>query len=213
MSLLRVHSLPGLYGSSGKGQVEFKGWLAKGDYRISEIGSAGGVVLHVPNKSPLVESLSFDLARFACAACESTRGLEEDEQFPKATAWASIRLYYSAFFAAHAILRYFGTSCSQVDYEQSLKVTQFANSIYGIASRMQSGFYCARFNSVSSDLVMSKYSDSHKDTWKCFKELLGDVRQLVLDGTGLTTEKLKIAQLIEELVSACLLYTSDAADE
>lgn len=195
--------MPGLYGSSGKGLVEFKGWLAKGDYRVSSISASGtSVDLHVPNRAPLVESFSYDFARFVCAACESTRGIEADGEFPKATAWAAIRFYYSAFFAAHAILRYFGVSCSQIDFEQSAKVNEFANSIYQIQNRMQSGFYAARFNSISSDVTLSKYGDSHKDTWRTFKDVIASVRDSVISGSGLASDKLKVSQLMDDLCQA-----------
>lgn len=202
----------GLYGSSGKSMVEFKGWLAKGDYRVVDISNSSGLTLHVPNRSSLVESFSYDVARFVWAASESARGLGVDADFPKATAWAAIRLYYSAFFAAHAILRYFGVSCSQIDHDQSLKVNDFASSIYGIGNRMQSGFYSAKFISASSDVVMAKYSDSHKDTWKCFKEVLGDVCRLVMSGDGITAEKLTISQLIEDLSRAISVEGASAGN-
>lgn len=187
------------------GLVEFKSWLAKGDYRVADLNDAGGLTLHVPNRTPMVESYSYDFARFTCAACESTRGIGADIEFPRATAWASIRLYYSAFFAAHAILRYLGVSCSQVDNEQATKVTKYANTIYEIEGRMQAGFYSATFSPGSSDIVMVKFSESHKDTWKCFKSALAVLRERVLAGNGLTAEKLRISSLIEDLLSAISL--------
>lgn len=202
VSLLRPFALRGLYGSNGGGLVEFKGWLAKGEYRVASISGGSDLVLHAPNTAPLVESFSYDFARFSCAAWESTRGVAADRDFPKATAWASIATYYSAFFAAHALLRYFGVACAQVDHEQAFKVTRFAESIYSINNKMRPGFYLVSIDEESFDVTMTLLAESHKDTWKSFVQVLSKVRQKVLAGNGLLSEKLKLCALVDELVLA-----------
>ncbi|MEQ7417380.1 hypothetical protein ABQF04_17635 [Xanthomonas campestris pv. campestris] len=197
---LRALTAPGILRSSGASRTEFKSWLAQGDYRIEEIEASGDMRLHVTNSKSLVESLGYDHSRFACAAFESVRQILADPDFPRATAWAAIRMYYAAFFAAHSLMRAFGISCSQVDPEQASLVTSYA-TIYGIENRFGRGFYSAVWMSGDQSVTIKKLGESHKDTWKEFSSWLRVAEDRVSELPILSSVKIEIIDFISSLRS------------
>ncbi len=197
--LFRSISVPGILRSSGSARVEFKAWLAQGNYRVSKITSAAqDLVFHVVDVEPLIESFGYDHSRFACAAFESVRDLRADPGFPKATAWAAIRMYYASFFAAQALLRYSGYACSQIDSEQAVLVSKYAD-LYGINERMGKGFYRAHWSPKSNDLIIEKLKDSHRDSWKAFDQWLQSAIREFPEATGLTTSKVEAIEVLSAL--------------
>lgn len=197
-SALRELAAPGILRSSGVSRVEFKSWLAQGHYKVEEIDSTGGMRLYVADSNLLIESLGYDHSRFACAAFESVRQIIVDPDFPKATAWAAIRMYYAAFFAAHALMRVYGVSCSQVDPEQASLVSGYA-TIYGIETRFGRGFYSAGWRPADRTLNLKKLGDSHKDTWKEFNHWLRFAEEKVADLSILSSSKVEIITFLSSL--------------
>lgn len=194
--LLRPMAAPGIMRSSALGKVELKAWLAQGRYRVDQIsGSSERIVLHVVDSTPLVESFGYDYLRFASAAFESMRELKGDPNFPKATAWVAIRMYYSAFFAAHALLRYTGQACSQIDPEQAALVSKYAG-VYGVAGNMGKGFYHLEWSHVSGDVTLEKVKDSHRDTWRMFDQWLLRIQELLPGLPGLSASKVQMLGLV-----------------
>ncbi len=198
-SLFRSISVPGILRSSGGGRVELKSWIAQGNYKVSTINTGGqDLVFHVLDAEPLIESFGYDHSRFACAAFESVRDLRADPSFPKATAWAAIRMYYASFFAVHALLRYSGQACSQIETEQASLVSKYAD-LYGISERMGRGFYRAHWSPSSSDLTLEKLKDSHKDTWRAFDQWLQFALVEFPEIPGLTTSKVEALEVMSAL--------------
>ncbi|MBA8683111.1 hypothetical protein [Stenotrophomonas tumulicola] len=197
--LFRSISVPGILRSSGLGRVELKAWVAQGHYKVSAISSGSqDLVFHVVDVLPLIESFGYDHSRFACAAFESARELRADPSFPKATAWAAIRMYYAAFFAAHALLRYSGNACSQIDPEQASLVSKYAG-LYGVTENMGKGFYQINWSPVSNDLVMEKVKDSHRDTWRVFDQWLQRAITVLPTVQGLTHSKVEVIETLSAL--------------
>ncbi|MFU7259993.1 hypothetical protein ACM742_19790 [Pseudomonas aeruginosa] len=187
--------------SQGSSQREFKAWIASGKYQVTNITS-DEVELYILDHDFLAESLGYDFARFTCAAVESLRNISEDIYFPKATAWAGIRSYYSSFFAAHATLRLFGTSCSQIEPQQASLLNRYASQIYGLNGKIPAGFYAGEFNSQKNTLKLKKLSETHKDTWTIFNKKLSELSQSILTVPGLTKSKQEISTFLSQLSTA-----------
>lgn len=199
-SLLRPLISSQISMSMGTSRREFKAWLASGRYQINHISEKGSEVeLHVNDHEFLTESLGYDFCRFSCAAFESTRDIREDNNFPKATAWAGIRAYYAAFFAAHAILRLFGVSCSQIEASQALTLNKYATNIYDISNKISSGFFMGIFNPTTSLVTLNKLNDTHKDTWTTFDAKLEELSRSVLSVQGVSNEKAEVSAFLTAL--------------
>lgn len=193
--LFRPLSVHGIQKSLGTSLCDFKSWIAQGKYKVASISQLGDIDLDVTDHDALLESLGYDFSRFACASFESMEGIVGNNDFPKATAWAGIASYYSAFFGAHAILRYFGSSCSQIEPAQASLLTKYA-SIYNISTRASSGFYIADYSPSAKLLQLKKLNDTHKDTWQKFNEKLKELSSAILQVPGLSQETKEVSAFL-----------------
>jgi len=197
-NIFRLFCFRDLHLSIGGDSCEFKSWVAKGNYNVNSIGGNGEIELFVSDYYSLKESIGYDFSRFACAAYESVKEIRQDSDLSKATAWAAIRCYYAAFFAAHAILRYFGMVCTQLDNDQARLLSKYA-SLYGVSNKAQPGFYEGIYDDNFKIIKLRKLSDTHKDTWACFDRKLKNISQLVLSSSRVSSEKNEIATLLDDV--------------
>lgn len=184
--------------SLGTSLCDFKSWVAQGKYQVTGISPNGEIELHILDHDALTETLGYDFSRFTCASFESMRDITSNASFPKATAWAGIQSYYAAFFGAHALLRFFGISCSQIEPVQAGLLSKYAN-LYGVTNKAQAGFYFAQFFPLTNTLKFKKLSDTHKDTWSTFNEKLKALSAEILSTPGLTQEKNDISTFLTRL--------------
>ncbi|WP_208021112.1 hypothetical protein [Paracoccus alkanivorans] len=129
-----------------------------------------------------MKSMSLDAFRFATHSAQTVFELEQTSAYPKLTSWRVIQTYYAAYFAAHAILRFFGMSFSHLEngHVQFLKTR--CNSEAGYLPTLPSSYYLIGFLPDDQHLTFNKCSESHKDLWKCFNVL---VRQISTDSLTL----------------------------
>jgi hypothetical protein len=186
-------------------ESDFKAWTANGQYLISKKMSpskenrATEFELYTNNPSALHASLANDCNRFAQAAIESMWSVGKVDNLPKSTGWAAVKMYYSAFFAAHALLRLYGRSCTQFEKEHMDTVFQIASATQmdgGILS-IENGFY---FSSVSEgEIKFKKLKDSHSDTWAEFSKLLAWLIDNLPKTTGLGVHKSNALTLMADI--------------
>lgn len=203
IKLLRSLWLKDLHKHPGGMKKDFKKWVASGIYRINSINGQSEISLSVLDIEPFIDSIAYDIARFSCASIESLEGINETINFPKSTAWTAIRFYYSAYYAAHSIIRVFGLVFSQLDDSSIRTLNQYANSIYGITTTLKnSGNYQGQFDPTSGQLKLIYKKDSHRDLWKAFVTLLKRLSSDVLQVNGLTKEKQSLSASLINLVDA-----------
>lgn len=120
----------------------------------------------------LLKSLSFDINRMSIASFESFYSLQNRaSEYPKSISWLLIKLYYSAFFSAHSILRMLGKPVIQIDQRQSLilnrqisfhtlkdQIPKIENKIYVLDTDIT--------NYITLRSCSSK--NSHEELWKLF---------------------------------------------
>lgn len=184
--------------SHGQSLSDFKSWIANGKYQVHDISANGDITLHILDHEFFNETLGYDFSRFACAAFESMLDTIEEIRFPKATAWPSIKAYYASFFSAHAILRLFGVSCSQIEPTQAALLTKYA-TLYGISTKAQAGFYVARFSPTNNQLTLSKMKDTHGDTWGTFNNQLKSLSTDILQVAGISQNKSDTSAFLTKL--------------
>lgn len=198
-----------------KTESDLKAWLANGQYLISKklvpstTKRSTAFELRFQHSDILYASLANDCNRFSQAAIESMWSVGKVNKLPKSTGWAAVQMYYSAFFSAHAILRIYGRSCTQLENSHVGKTLQIANATQmdGGVSSIENGFY---YSSIANNVIeFTKLKDSHADTWSSFSTLLGWLINNIGNTTGLGRHKSDALTLISDIKAA--IHGSGAA--
>src|ERR1017187_2527989 len=132
--------VPGVNAVTGKPAGGMPVWIANGNYQIYAPIAVNSALLSVATLDDVIAAMAADCARFTTAAIESIEGIAQQGSFPKSVAWLTIRSYYASFYAAHAILRVLGVSCTQFDASQTAHINDTADA-FGMAAgtRLQGG--------------------------------------------------------------------------
>lgn len=182
-----------------------KGWLVKSNYGI-DLGSPGEFVLNGIVASTFYPYLFGDYVRFAMAAKESIHHSFAVPFDKRATAWALISRYYSAFFSAHALLRSQGRGVTWLDSAEAGYLERIGKLYIGpgfIAKRGGYSFEFSQRNGFDAELrlvSMSYGSGSHDDFWRVFLSYLAELGSRLLtqdaplaaDGVGRLSEVQRI---------------------
>lgn len=86
----------------------FQGWITSGSYQPIISADSSTVTLKRINFREIVPYISFDFERFALSSRETFVTACTDNESIKLAGWPLLKLYYAAFFAAHAIMRSMG---------------------------------------------------------------------------------------------------------
>ena len=168
---VRQFWLPGLNDVAGASPSGLSVWLRTKDYQFYDPLQTGIFNLTISNITPFLSAIAFDCNRMAMASFESMAAIQKLDTFPKSTAWLVIQTYYSAFFAAHTILRMMGISCSRIESSVSSEIYLIAK-MFGQLNGMSSvsdGQYVCTFDSPTRKLNCIKENDkSHEGFWKKF---------------------------------------------
>jgi len=181
--------------------TDIKGWIANQNYFIDADITSDSFTLRASNALELSSALGNDLNRMAIAAFESISGVRAEQHLPRSLAWSSIRSYYAAFFAAHAIMRIFGTSCSQLEFEHVKKIYESA-TIFGRTGGIRSidaGFYAIEIDPTFSLIKFNCLRDSHKDTWKTFLNVINAISNDIPGSTAISKHKVEASALLDEI--------------
>ena len=109
----RPYWLPGLNEVNKCVLMGLGGWITEKEFQIYQQLENEKVILSISRPDSLKSAFAADCNRMSSAAFESIENITPSENLPRSVAWLIIRSYYSAFFAAHAILRMVGISCTQ----------------------------------------------------------------------------------------------------
>lgn len=188
--LLRSETIPGFSEISRPENTTFKAWVSNLGYKISLPIQKKSFVLDVYDYDELIKPFCFDINRMASASFESIEGVRQDAKFPKSFGWMIIRSYYSAYFSAHAILRLYGISCSQMDafeVSQLMKVARLYNMDAGIV--IDKGYYACRYDTQNNKITMQQLSNTHQDVWRVFYDLIEELSQKIAQSNFLKEDK------------------------
>ncbi len=208
IKILHQLSMNEIFEVSSSTESDLKAWVANGHYLLSNIlipsarNRAVEFELRFQQKEFLHISLANDCNRFAQAAIETMWSIGKVSQLPKSTSWASVQMYYAAFFSVHAILRIFGQACSQLENDHVDRVLEIARAtqLDGGVTSIENGFY---FSSISNnEIIFKKLKDSHADTWSSFSGLLTWLIDNVSSTTGLGAHKTDAVTLVSNIKMA-----------
>ena len=175
--------------------------MANQNYYFSQDISGASFTLRASDPDQLKQALANDLNRLASAAFESAAGVGPDPALPRSLAWGSVRSYYSAFFAAHAFMRLFGTACVQLDNEhvhRVLKTAQIMGRSGGLTA-LDSGFFAASIDPKFENVTFSRFNDSHRDTWSTLLSVIDSLQMSLPSTTALSNHKIEASALLSSL--------------
>jgi hypothetical protein len=148
-------------------------WLSDGNYYVNNCPPELSLFCQIAEE--IKKSMSLDAFRFAAHTAQTVFELEQTSAYPKLTSWRVIQTYYAAYFAAHAILRFFGRSFSHLENGHVSFLKERCSSEAGYLPTLPSTYYLIRFSPEEQNLTFNKCSESHKDLWKSFNELLREI--------------------------------------
>lgn len=198
--LLQSARLP-LFQPGSASAVDVKAWIANQNYFFDHDLSATTFSLRASDRNELRQALANDLNRLAGAAFESAAGIGPDPSLPRSLAWGSIRSYYAAFFAAHGLMRLFGTACVQLDDEHVNKIHAAAQAFgkTGGLTSLEAGFFVAYIEPSFDTIKFRRLRDSHRDTWATLLSVLESIETAIPASTSLRSDKIEASTLLSDL--------------
>jgi len=200
--IIRCYTLPGLYNVEDCRELSFKGWLANKKFKFTQDINPNDFVLDLYEIKDIYTPFAFDINRMATSAFESIHGIEPNKDFPKSVGWLIVRLYYSAYYAAHAILRMFGISCSQFAQNESRIITDVAKLWDHLpeTKNASNGYFKCELFTTSAKLSCEKLDNSHADVWQTLYDHLNILATRISeDDTFIKEEKTETIDYIFDL--------------
>jgi hypothetical protein len=194
---------PGLVKLTGNHRTTIHDWLSTATYAPSTMGRT--IRLEGIDNQRLLQALASDVNRTARAASETLFNIVEVQRLPKSLAWPYVKLYYSALFYAHALLRVWGRSPS---YFRTLELMPLRNLLttYAVTSpfKVQTGQYLliADVNASVVELRLdASGGGSHESVWRALVNALTDLQHAVANGPYVTADKSSVDAELTLLVS------------
>lgn len=193
--VLRQFWLPGVSTVTGKLNRGLQAFLLDDRYRIFTAPVQNSFEITPYEPEEMRRAICHDLSRMACAAFESSYFLPSPDGLEKSCGWSAIRAYYGAFFAAHAIIRVFGKTCSQLDSIHLRNISKVSSYTHGTIVNHSAGLYHGQWDEQNSVLRLSHSGESisggsHEVTWKIFLDTLSHLRDELLssNATGMVVD-------------------------
>jgi hypothetical protein len=162
-----------------------RSWFERGTYRVDNYDPIGGLNLNDIRSEQLSTFIAYDYERFALSSWESQSMAALESSTHNLPSWPLLKLYYSAFFAAHAIMRLLGGGIIKIEGPQVSALNTLLGSLGGAG--IGPGMY---FYEVTSDpsgrvnLVLKPHAEGggvHEGFWKSFATFL---EKLATDATA-----------------------------
>lgn len=178
-------------------------WICDEDFSISSPIATNGCTELIPFASnQLLTALANDCGRFAGSAFESFTGTFVHIAFKKSYAWLLIKNYYSAFYAAHALMRFYGRGVLYVQSEQAQAIDNVHQFTFSTPASLKSGQYSFEIVDGPLRLIIQPISASggvHEQFWSSFKDFLSWLSAEILKQAGKTSDQQSITAKLDEL--------------
>ncbi len=198
---LRHFWLRDLHNIGGVTSQGFAQWIAARDFVFMNVSGRDEFTIQMLDVEGGIRSIAHDSSRMASASFETMIGIEAVDVLPKSAAWILIRAYYAAFYAAHGLLRMFGTACVQLDAVPIAALDRVANALGVLpANGFESGFYTARVTSKPSEVHFKKSAaarkGSHEILWEVFANQVRTASNHLLSvSSGFNAVALQLSEL------------------
>lgn len=185
----------------------FKEWLASGNYGMHSPIAPDRFELFVGlgPAAAILQAYATDCDKFVSAAFESMVAVPRSPPLPKSVAWLMISHYYAAFFAANAILRMLGTSCTQIETIEANSVLNVAH-VWGQnpgAVLLNRGQYSCTFDHTRQMITCSLVRTTagvHEGLWRLFRERMEWIsNQILASSSNISIEAQRAAAKLYDL--------------
>jgi hypothetical protein len=175
---LTLDLLPRL-GQEPAAKEGFRDWLLNGTYRLEGVSDGIGVEFQNFDLKEFVRYVAFDFERFSLSSRESFAIARAETVTYNLAGWPLLKLYYSAFFAAHAILRSQGGGIVKLDRRHARHLNSVLDILSPGSDLMSPGMfaYTTERSPETGRLVVAlkpapKGGGVHEDFWTYFCSFL-----------------------------------------
>lgn len=156
--------------------MSVKEWLIDGQYSVNP--STTNLSLFCRDIDSLKKAMSLDAFRFLSHSVQTVYELESSNSYNKFSAWQAIKTYYAAFFAAHAILRFFGKSYSHLENGHVRHLASRSASDTESYINLPTSYYLIFIQ--DTDVKFESHGRSHESFWNCFNLFLVELSNIAL---------------------------------
>jgi hypothetical protein len=204
---LRPFWIQRINGISGPLSTGFTGYLNNGNFLFyGPLSQDNDFELQVSDYSELLAAIAADVDRFGRATVDTVLSIRRVDRRPKAAAWAMIKAYYAAFFAAQAISRLLGLIVTHLQRSEAnrLQLIADAQGVLG-GYRISAGNYTFSYNTAHSSIKAAIYTGRggvHALFWREFSSLLERCSEAIISSGNSTDEDRGVALLLDATRSA-----------
>jgi len=156
-------------------------------YYLTFDNAAQSLTLDFAEPNYLIEAFAADCCRFSLAAFQTISQVSTEIMQRDSVAWSLIKVYYSAFYAGHALLRIFGEACSFFDRQHCMRLVEVGLALgQRPAFTVDSGLYRCTLNQTSTALTCVKTRGAagvHEAFWTVFGSRVQSLSEATLAGT------------------------------
>lgn len=148
-----------------------------------------------------------DCCRLASALYQTVSSLADDIDQRDNVAWCMIRLYYSAFYAGHALIRLLGEGCSflerqHLDRLRNLGVAIGSPPVFSLAS----GLYRCSLEQNATALKYTRAQTgaraAHEAFWEVFGIFIRGIAERLLQGSMLRYDAQTVFSKLDQFMNA-----------
>ena len=152
----------------------------------------------------LMTALASDCSRLSCACFQTMISSAADIVERDNVAWTLIKVYYSAFYGGHAILRIFGNSCSFFDKHHTSRLLELGPAFgLGPEFRLEPGLYECVLNENATAMKCTRAragaGGAHESFWEIFGRKIGTLAEEIMRGPLVRADAQAVFAQIEEL--------------
>ena len=200
--------LPGIQSTPAAPRARLADWVSSGQYYFNGVVGPDKVAFILKPGMSLQGLFAGEVSRFATAALETASQIEQHRDLPRSLGWLIIQSYYSAYFAAHALLRTTGTACTQFDGKACSKIDELANALGMLNAPFKAGSYRCKYDVRSGVVEAQKPGNKgvHEDFWRVFCAFTRDSSKTILQSGSLPAQQAQeAASRIDDLTNVLVL--------
>lgn len=188
---MQPHTVPGLMALGGRVDgPTVSDLILSGSYDLDFDNPGESFSLDFREAEPIVRAIGVDACRFASAAFQSMASLPEAFEEKDGLPWNLVKLYYSAFYAGHALIRLLGDSCSQLERPHLTRVRAVGSAMGKVpVFSLERGTYWVRVGAGGTALTYVREDGAaHESFWGIFQRRLHQLGIQILRGPLVSVE-------------------------
>ena len=207
--VLRQFWLPGIHVVPLGPQSRLADWISTGQYYFDGLVGPETATFVITPGAGLGDIFAGEVLRFASAAFETATQVEQHRAHPRSLAWLIIQSYYSAYFAAHSLIRTTGVACTQFDGKTCSKIAEIADALGMKGAPLTAGSYRCEYNPASGRMEATRPGNKgvHEDFWRVFASFIRRSSDLIISTGTLPVQAAQVASSqLDDLVSVLVLH-------